>query len=173
MESNDIASCIRWSLSPYFLFCPSADTREQHPTSMTCDTRRSDDDDDSNNNNPFPCRHHQAGVTSWVEQSFLPVCPVPERPPSVKPCRATLDSGKPRASSATHKQQATRPVHSLPLSRAISGTQGSCSPLRPSTRGARQLLGSTGIVAFVTPSRPSNLLCAIDAASEWISMLQD
>lgn len=49
-----------------FLFYPSADTREQHPTSMTCVTSSrsdDDDDDDSNNNNPFPCRHHQAGVT--------------------------------------------------------------------------------------------------------------
>lgn len=65
MESNDIASCTRWSLSPYFiLFYPSADTRTapdiHHDMRHNPIRRRRQ----QHHNNPFPCRHrHQAGVT--------------------------------------------------------------------------------------------------------------
>lgn len=115
MESNDIASCTRWSLSPFFLFYPSADTREQHPTSMTCDTssRSDDDDDDSNNNNPFPCRHHQAGVTrgplprlNKAPTSFLcALSPRDHHPSSHVAQRWTVESPEPAVQPTSNRER--------------------------------------------------------------------
>jgi len=115
---------------------------------MPCNTSPSDRRR-HNSNNPFPCRH-QAGVTRGPlpGSDKLSVCPVPGRPPSVKSCRTTLDSGKLRASSATHEQRVRCTASLCRPFWAHKHTQGCCSALRPSTRGARQLLGSTGIVAF-------------------------
>lgn len=103
------------SFSLFLFYSTLQPTREQHPTStMTCDTSRSDDDD--NNTTTTPSHVDTATRPGSLRVLFLgrtklPSC-VPcarETTPSVKPCRATLESGKPRASSATHKQQATRP----------------------------------------------------------------
>lgn len=117
------------SFSLFLFYSTLQPTREQHPTStMTCDTSRSDDDD--NNTTTTPSHVDTATRPGSLRVLFLgrtklPSC-VPcarETTPSVKPCRATLDSGKPRASSATHKQQATRPVHSVPLSSHFGHTR--------------------------------------------------